>query len=453
MAVQISNLALPRQHRPPTLRYLSPLRFFADLRRDPLLFFTHAARLGDVVRLQAGFQEIWLLTHPAQIRQILQDRSSNYHNCARLTQLFQLGGGDGLLSIEGDSARHQRRLAQPAFHREAISRAAAVVAAETELMLERWKAVAERAEPFDAVREMTRLTLKIAVRSFCGAHLDGREDQLADALIVGFHYFNYRLLHAFPMPAGIPTPRYRRFAAANRTAKAIVEPLVSERPQTENCSSCLLDALLGASRLSATQVRDAIVTFISAGSETTAVALAWTWYLVATNPAAEMRLLDELREKLGSRAPRVDDLPALEYTRRVVRESLRIYPPAWMMMRTSVDDDELAGFRVPRGTSVVMSPYVTQRRADLWEDPLRFDPDRFLPARSEERADFAYFPFGGGPRRCIGEHFAIVTMTLVVASVAQRYRVQLTPGGHVEPQVLFTMRPRRLMATLEPRLD
>jgi len=124
-----------------------------------------------------------------------------------------------------------------------------------------------------------------------------------------------------------------------------------------------------------------------------------------------------------------------------------------MMMRTSVDDDELAGFRVPRGTSVVMSPYVTQRRADLWEDPLRFDPDRFLPARSEERADFAYFPFGGGPRRCIGEHFAIVTMTLVVASVAQRYRVQLTPGGHVEPQVLFTMRPRRLMATLEPRLD
>lgn len=452
MAVHISNLALPRQLRPPTLRYLSPFRFFADLRRDPLLFFTDAARLGDVVRLQAGFQEVWLLSHPVQIRQILQDRNENYHNCARLTRLFQLGGGDGLLSIEGDFARHQRRLAQPAFHREAIFRAADVIAAETELMLERWKTVAKRAEPFDAVREMTRLTLKIAVRTFCGVRLDGREDQLADALIAAFHYFNYRLLHAFPMPAGIPTPRYHRFAAATRTGKAIVDLLFGERTQSDHCSGYLLDALLGAARLSATQVRDAIVTFISAGSETTAVALAWTWYLIATNPAAEVRLFDELREKLGSRAPAVGDLPALEYTRRVVRESLRIYPPAWMMMRTSIDNDDLAGFRLPRGTSVVMSPYVTHRRADLWEDPLRFDPDRFLPARSEKRADFAYFPFGGGPRRCIGEHFAMVTMTLVVAAVAQRYRLQLIPGHHVEPQVLFTMRPRdRLMVTLEAR--
>lgn len=447
-----------RQRHPPTLRYISPLRFFADLRRDPLRFFTNAARLGDVVRLKAGFEGAWLLTHPAQIKQILQDHSGNYRNCARLTQIFRLGGGEGMLSTEGELSRRQRRLAQPSFHRDRISSAAAVMTDETESMLDRWGALAERAEPFDAVREMTLLMLKIAGRTFCDADLDGAADKLADALIAAFHYFNHRLLHAFPMPTRIPTLRNRRFAATARIVEAIMAPLIEERRRHDSGSADLLGTLLGAgsapaeARLTGAQVHDAIVTFLSAGSETTAVALAWTWYLIATNPAAELRLCDELRGKLGSRAPTAHDLPALEYTRRLVQESLRIYPPAWMMMRTAVAEDELGGFRIPRGTAVLMSPYVTQRRADLWDDPLRFDPDRFTPARSKGRPEFAYCPFGGGPRRCIGEDFAMVAMTLVVATVAQRYRLRLVPGHPVEPQVLFTMRPRDgLMVTLEPR--
>lgn len=453
-----SRVWLRRRRLPPTLRYLSPLRFFADLRRDPLRFFTEAAKLGDVVRFKAGFQEAWLLTHPTQIKHILQDHSGNYRNCARLTRIFQLGGGDGLLSTEGELSRRQRRLAQPSFHREGIFRAAAAMTVETESMLQRWGALAERAEPLDVMREMTRLTLKIAGRAFCGTDLDRTVDKLADALIGAFHYFNHRLLHAFPIPARIPTPRSRRFAANARAVRAVVASLVEEHRRSDDGSANLLGALLGDgsaasdARLNGTQVIDAMVTFISAGSETTAVALAWTWYLIATNPEAELRLCDELRRNLGSRAPSVGDLPALDYTRRLVQESLRIYPPAWIMMRTAVDEDELGSFHIPRGTSVLMSPYVTQRRADLWDDPLRFDPDRFTRARSERRPEFAYYPFGGGPRRCIGEHFAMVSMALVIATVAQRYRLHLVPGYRVTPHVLFTLRPRDgLMVALEPR--
>jgi len=447
-----------RRNHPPSLRYLSPLRFFADLRRDPLGFFTDAARLGDVVRLKAGFEEAWLLTHPAQIKQVLQDNAGNYRNCATLTQVFQLGGGDGLLSTEGEFSRRQRRLAQPSFHRDKVSDAASVMIAEIESMLDRWSASAEHAEPFDALREMTRLMLRISGRTFGNMDFGEAADQLADALIAAFHYFNYRLLHAFPMPARIPTPRNRRFAAVTRIVDGIVAPLVEARRRRDDGSGDLLGALLGAGNISGgtnlagTQARDALVTFLGAGSETTSVALAWTWYLIATNPAAELRLHEELREKLGSRAPTVRDLPALDYTTRMVQESLRIYPPAWMMMRTAVDEDELGGFCIPRGTAVLMSPYVTQRRADLWSDPMRFDPDRFLPTRLESRPKFAYCPFGGGARRCIGEDFAMVVMTLVVATVAQRYRLRLPPSHRVEPEVLFTMRPRDgLMVTLEPR--
>jgi cytochrome P450 len=443
---------------PPTLRYLSPLHFYADLRRDPLRFLSEAAILGNVVRLKAGIGEAWLLTHPADIRHILQDRSSNYRNNEWLAQIFQLGGGDGLLSTEGELSRRQRRLLQPAFHRDRIFESATVMTVETESMIARWKGNEVSGEPLDASRELVRLMLKITARTFCGTDPGEVVDKLADSLIDGFRYFNYRLLHAFPISPRIPTRRNRRFAAASRTVEKIVAMMIDERRRREVRSADLLEPLLDTESASQEppmgdrQIRDTIVTFLSAGTETTATALAWTWFLIASNPESEHRLHDELREKLGSRSPTVYDLPALDYTTRLVKEALRIYPPAWMMMRTSVDQDELGGFRIPRGTAVLMSPYLTQRRADLWDDPLRFDPDRFTPESSMGHMAYAYFPFGGGARRCIGENFALVAMTLVLATIAQRYRVRLWPGHPVVPHVLFTLRPRDgLMVTVEPR--
>jgi cytochrome P450 len=444
----------------PLLRYWSPLRAFRDLRRDPLRFFTDAARLGEVVRLQTVFVRAYLVSHPAHLRYVLQDNHRNYRNEDRFNRIFQRAGGEGLLTTDGDSWRRQRRLSQPAFSRDHVAAAVSVMSEETAAMLQRW-ADSRTGAQVELCGEMTRLTLRIAGRAFCGADWSGSADAFAAAMATAFEHFHHRLYNAFPVPEWIPTRRSLRFRAATRAAIAAVEPLLDETEPgaAERCDSAanLLAFLNGADRtaseapLTRAQVRDAIITFFGAASETTAVALAWIWYVVATHPEVERRLRDEIAAVLCGRAPAAGDLANLTYTRMVIKESLRLYPPAWMMLRTAIADDEVGGCHVHAGSAVLMSPWVIHRRADLWNDPLRFDPERFSPERSAGRPEYSFVPFGGGPRRCIGEEFAMAEMTLVVAMLAQRFRVRLTPGHRVEPCVVFTMRPRNGVAvTLDP---
>jgi cytochrome P450 len=452
-----SRCAWPVRRDPPSLRYLSPFRFFGDLRRDPLAFFSYAAKLGDAVELRAGFLKAWLLTHPTHIKHVLQDHSKNYSNQSRIVRLFQLGGGDGLLSTEGDLWLRQRRLIQPALHRDLLSQAAGGITAETESMLDRWDGFAEHDRPLDVARAMAVLTLRIAGRAFFGADLSREVETLADAMTALFEHFNHRIFHLWTIPERIPTSRNRRFGDTSHTIGRVVDKITASQ-HSDSDNSCLLAALLHAEdapdkvRLTHSQIRDAVVTFMGAASETTAVALAWTWYLIASNPEAELKLVDELRNNLAARAPILRDLPKLRYTTMVVQEALRIFPPAWMMLRTAVEADEIGGFPIPRGSTILMSPYLTQRRADLWDDPNRFDPERFAPERSDGRPEFSFCPFGGGPRQCPGDDFAMVEIVLIVATVMQRYHVSLVPGQVIETQVMFTMRPRNgVMVTLTPR--
>ncbi|HEY6418369.1 MAG TPA: cytochrome P450 [Candidatus Binataceae bacterium] len=451
----------------PVLRYWSPMRAFRDLRRDPLRFFTDAARLGDVVRLQTWFLRAYLVSHPAHIRYVLKDNHRNYRNEDRFNRIFQRAGGDGLLTTDGDSWRRQRRLSQPAFSRERAAEAVSVMSAETAAMLECWAAGAAIGAQVELCREMTRLTLQIAGRAFCGADMSGSADTFADAMAVGFEHFHHRLYNAFTIPERIPTRRNLRFRAASRIAVAfiesVIEPVLGGTEITGGAgehgdsAANLLALLNGAERapserpLTRAQVRDAIITFFGAASESTAVALAWIWYLVATHPEVERRLRREIAAALCGRTPAARDLANLRYTRMVIQEALRLYPPAWMMLRTAIADDEIGGCHVPAGSTLLMSPWVTHRRADLWNDPLRFDPERFSPERSDGRLEYSFVPFGGGPRHCIGEEFAMAEMTLVVAMIAQRFRLRLLPGHQVEPCVVFTMRPRNgVVVTLDP---
>jgi cytochrome P450 len=437
------------------VRYLSPFRFFNDLRRDPLAFFSYAATLGDAVELRAGFLNAWLLTHPTHIKHVLQDHSRNYVGQSRVVRLFQLGGGNGLLSTEGDLWLRQRRLIQPALHRDLLARAAERITDETESMLDRCAGLAGRDQPLDMARAMALLTLRIAGRAFFGTDLSSEVETLADSMTALFEHFNHRLFRLFTIPELIPTSRNRRFGRTSCAIERVVNKITAPSQRSDGSNSCLLATLLNAGnapdkeKLTQSQIRDAVATFLGAASETTAVALAWTWYLIATNPVAELKLIDELRTNLAARTPTFRDLPKLRYTTMVVLEALRIFPPAWMMLRTAVEADEIGGFRIPRGGTILVSPYLTQRRADIWDEPNRFDPERFASERSQNRPVFSFFPFGGGPRQCPGDDFAMVEMVLIVATFLQRYRIRLVPGQAIEPRIVFAMRPRNgVMVTL-----
>jgi len=263
----------------------------------------------------------------------------------------------------------------------------------------------------------------------------------------------------FAMPERIPTPRNRRFLVARRKLDEAVYRLIAGRRRSGEDTGDLLSMLLAArdeetgEGMSDRQLRDEVVTILIAGYETTADALAWTWYLLGTHPEAGARLHAELAAVLAGRVPAVEDLPQLPYTRMVLQEAMRLYPPAWGLLRQAREDDEIRGYRIPARARIVISQYVVHRHPGFWEEPEQFDPERFAPGRAASRPPFAYFPFGGGQRMCIGNNFAMMEAQLILATVAQRYRLDLVPGHPVEPEPLITLRPRHgVLVTLHDRV-
>ncbi len=249
-------------------------------------------------------------------------------------------------------------------------------------------------------------------------------------------------------PLWIPTPRNLAFKRARAELDRVVYDIIASRRRRHAPKGDLLDMLLAAREqgsgegMTDRQLRDEVMTLLLAGHETTATTLTWTWYLLSKHPGAARKLRAELDVVLGGRLPGVGDLPALEYTQRVVRESMRLYPPVWVISRTAIEEDEIGGYTIPAGSILLLSQYAMHRHPDFWENPEGFDPDRFSPERSEGRHRYAYFPFGGGPRLCIGANLAMLETELILAILAQRYRLELLPGHPVEPEPLITLRPR-----------
>jgi cytochrome P450 len=432
-------------------RQLLPLPYgiMRESRRDPLGFLLGGTRrFGDVWRYRVGPWVFHVIAHPDHVRHVLQDHWRNYPR-SWLYRFTKDVIGDGLVSTEGDVWRRQRRMVQPAFGPQKVAALAAAMTDATKEMLDRWATLyAGTGKPFDLAAEMIGLTLDVVGRTLLGVDLRGERERIGAAVTVGLAYLEHRITKLASAPLAVPTPRNLRFRASRRVLDGIVYDIirarreggVDGRPDLLSLLLSLRDEETGAT-MTDREVRDHVITFIGAGHETTAIALAWTWYLLAQHPEAMARVREEVGRVLDGRVPTAADLPGLEYTRRVVAEALRIYPPVYGIVKGVVADDEIGGYPIRGGSMVVLSQYVTHRHPEFWPEPETFDPDRFLPERVAARPRFAWFPFLGGPHQCIGEGFAMMEATLVVAMVTQRFRLELAPGAAVKPKPMLSLRP------------
>jgi len=411
--------------------------------KDPLATFLSWAReFGDIFYYRAGWLHVYFLNHPDLIESVLV---KNYQNFLkdRVVRNSRWFFGEGLLTNEGESWRRQRRLSQPAFHRERVSSYARVMTDYTREMLAHWR----DGEVRDIHQEMMQLTLRVVVRCLFGVEADEIGAVSAAMNTIMRNTTGLRMLLP-PSARYVPLPSMIEFRRAVRRLDETVYRIIETRRRDERDSGDLLSMLIEArdedgSRMSAEQLRDEVLTFLLAGHETTALALSWAWHLLGRHPEVEARLEDELGAKLQGRAPAFSDLAALNYTERVLKEVLRLYPPAWSLARTVISDFELGGYTIPAGANVVMSQWIMHHDSRYFRDPERFDPDRWLDPGMQKLPRFAYFPFGGGPRQCIGASFATMEALLILATVAQRFRFDPVPDHELIPIPSFTLRPKR----------
>jgi len=427
----------------PPRRY--PLQNWLALQRNPLRFLEGVARHGDVARFRLGPVFVYLVNDPDLIRSVLVTRADAYHKGRALERARRLLG-QGLLTSEGALHLRQRRLMQPAFHRERIAGYGETMVRYAGRAAERWKA----GETIDVHKEMVALTLAIVGTTLFDADVEEEADEIGKALTEALELFQRLLM----VPYGeflekLPIPSTLRFRSARRRLDATIARLIAERRRNPRDRKDLLTLLLLAQDtegdgggMTDTQLRDEAMTIFLAGHETTANAMAWTWHLLSQNPEAEGRLHGELDRVLEGRAPGVADLPRLRYTEMVLSESMRLFPPAWILGRRAIVDHELGGYRIPAGSIVLLSQWITHRDARYFPDPLRFDPQRFTAEAQAARPKFSYFPFGGGPRVCIGEGFAWMEGVLVLATIARRRRFLPVDGIPVTPAAMITLRPK-----------
>ena len=431
---------------PPGPRRRVPALNAIRLGRDPLGFLVDLARrYGDIARVPLGAETLYLFNHPDLVRDVLVTNHRNFHKGRGLERAKMLLGS-GLLTSEGEFHLRQRRLAQPAFHRQRVAAYGATMAAYAAARRDRWCAGAV----IDAHREMMALTLAIVGKTLFDANVEHEAAEIGEALATTFESFQF----GFFLPFGellerLPLPATRRFRKARARLDATIYRLIEERRRSATDRGDLLSMLLLAQDtegdgggMTDLQLRDEAMTLFLAGHETTANALTWTWYLLSQHPEVEARLHAEVDAALGGRLPTADDLPALPYTRMILAESMRLYPPAWILGRRALAPFEAGGYQIPARSIVLMSQFVMHRDARWFPDPERFDPERFSPERQAERPKFAYFPFGGGPRVCIGEQFAWMEGILALATIAQRWRLSLVSGHPVALQPIITLRPK-----------
>jgi cytochrome P450 len=428
----------------PALPFSSIFRFQKEARDDTLGFITNWAELGGVARFESRLFIAYLVTAPEAVQHILQDNNKNYRREVRSAAILRIVMGNALFLSEGDKWRAQRKVVQPAFHRQRLAGMTASMADAIDFMLERWEMFSARGDAFDLSAETSQLALDVVGRTLFSDDLREEAKTLGQVLVDIFNYVNYALNHFLVVPRFIPTARNRALSRALRELDRLLYGLIDRRrakssgDNTGDLLALLLEAY-GGDPTKRGELRDNLGTMLGAGTETTAVALSWAWYLLAKNPEAERMLRNEINSVLGARRPTFDDLTRLAYTRMVINETLRLYPPAPAISRTAIGEDEVCGFRIRSGSTVLTSQWVTHRSPLYWEEPEKFDPQRFTPECSQGRHDYAYYPFGGGPRMCIGDRFSLMEQTLALAMTAQRFRVRI--DDEIVPYPVFTLRP------------
>jgi len=442
------------QRLPPALKGRMFVGVLPEFRKDPPEYLRRAAaEHGDIVNLKIGPQNVFLISQPEWIKDVLVTHQSSFKK-SRVLERARVLLGDGLLTSEGEFHKLQRRLVQPAFHRERLAGYAASMVECAAACRERWQNGAE----IDVSREMMHLTLAIVARTLFGADVSSEADEIGSALTEVLGLFDTVMLPFSEWLEKLPLPSVRRFQRARARLDQTIYRIIAERRKSSEDRGDLLSMLLLAQdeetsgRMTDQQIRDEALTLFLAGHETTANALTWTWYLLSQNPEAEAKVHAEVDRVLEGRAARFDDLPQLRYLEMVFAEAMRLYPPAWAIGRRAKVDYAIGDYTLPAQSVVLMSTYVVHRDPRWFPDPLRFDPDRWRPEAAEQRPKFSYFPFGGGARVCVGERFAWMEGVLLLATLAQRWRLRLAADQRVEHRAMITLRAKYGMRMIaEPR--
>jgi cytochrome P450 len=426
-------------------------RFFTgnwkEARERPLEFVLEVTREhGDVAQVRMGPMRLVVVNHPEHVKRVLQEKSAIYGRPPFVAMMRRMVG-NGLLFSEGDFWLRQRRTMQPMFHKERIAGFAKTMGAAVARRIAAWRG-AEGRTPIDVSKEMAELTFEIVGRTLFSTDLTAEAKDLGEAIRTTLAWLDDRTQRPFAAPLFVPTAENRRFRAAQKLFTSTIDRLVAERRAAANDPGDLLSMLLAArdpetgEGMTDRQIHDEVLTFLIAGYETTSAALEWTLLLLSRNPEAADGVRAEQRTVCGERPPMPDDLAKMPYTRRAIDESLRIHPPVFGITRRAIEADEIGGFPIEKGAQVLVSPYSVHRHPAFWPDPERFDPDRFLPDRAKHRPRFAHFPFGGGPRQCIGNAFAMMELQVLVPAMIGALRFDLAEGSDTTPEPRMTYRPR-----------
>ena len=433
------------QNRPPGPRGGRLMGVMREFNRDSLGFIERAQReYGDIVWTRFLYVPALFLYHPETIEYVLATNARNFVKAMTLrSNFFQRLVGNGLLTSEGEAWKRQRRLTSPAFHRHRIANYVDTMVNYSNRLTSTW----QEGETRDAHRDMMRLTLEIVVRCLFSTEVSNDVDQVGNILKQLVKPFASQATLKWIMNNRLPTPYHLQFHRLARKIDRVVYRIIAERRTNPHDEGDLLATLLRArdedgSQMSDQQLRDEVMTLFLAGHETTALTLAWTWYLVGGNAEVEKKFHQELDEVLSRRDATMADLPRLKFTEQIVKESMRLYPPAYGLGREAINDCEIGGFPVPAGTQVFMFQWVTQRDARFFDDPQAFKPDRWTEDFEAQLPKYAYFPFGGGPRACIGASFAMMEMILVLATIGKKFRLELVPDQRVETYPAMSLRPR-----------
>ena len=424
---------------------------FLKFRRDPLTFFTSIARThGDVARWAFGPQPVYLVSHPDMIEDVLVTSAKKFMKGIALQRAKRLLG-EGLLTSEGQMHLRQRRTIQPLFHRQQVQRFAEAMVRHAV----RWRDAVQNGATIDVTAEMGALTLAIVGETLFSANVESDTDEVREALADAVQSFAYAVLPGIELIEKLPVGPFVKVRKARARLDRVILRVIAERRAHPGAGYDLVSMLLAARDpenpsepgMSDQQIRDEAMTIFLAGHETTANAMSWTWYLLGGAAAVEARLHEELDRVLGGREPSVEDVPKLEYTRAVIAESMRLYSPAWTMGRRAIEPHTIGGYTIEKDALVLMSEWVVHRDPRWWDQADEFHPERWL--KESKRPKYAYFPFGGGNRVCIGESFAWTEAILLLATIAQRWR--FSPVRNPVPEPRITLRPAQLQMRVSRR--
>lgn len=430
---------------PPTIKKHWLGGHFRPFMKDRLGFLTKLSKLGDLTTFQMGKQLAFFINHPDMVRDVLVTNHAKFEKGRALKRAKKLLGS-GLLTNEGASHLRQRRMIQPSFHRQRIANYANAMIEFGEKMANEWQDGAE----LDISKEMMRLTLNIVGKTLFSANVADEADEIGKSMTDLVELFDYLMLPFADILEKLPLPHSRRFHKAKTTLDTVIYDIINERRKSSEDKGDLLSMLLMAQdeddggQMDDQQVRDECLTLFLAGHETTANALTWTWYLLSKNPEAEAKFHEEIDAVLGNRTPTPEDYQKLKFTEAILAESMRLFPPAWGNGRLAIQEHEIAGYKIPEKSLVLMSMYVLHRDERFWTDAESFKPERWMSENAIKEAGnkFIYFPFGGGVRRCIGEQFAWMEGVLLLATLGKKWKLKLNPEQKIVPQAMITLRSK-----------